>query len=354
MQLVFLSITLAVGVAAGFLLFRLHVPGGMLVGAIAGVCLLNLLTGRAFMYPQAKIAAQIITGTYIGGMITRNEAKHIPQVIKPFLIVIGSLLLLNLAVGAVVMKITSLDKLTCLFCAAPGGMTDTALIAMDMGANGTMVTVMQFIRMIFGLGCLPSLILLADARLSGNKVEKLGRKERGKPSSGKRSSASFAAFLPTLFVGIVAGLLGRLSKMPAGTMSFSLIAVAIANITGFAKPMPIWLRRLAQVLSGCCIGVSVAPKDLSQLGAMIVPAVILCAAYLVNCVLVGMLIHRWLRVPLRESMLFLSPAGATEMALIAADMGITDANLSVLQICRLVSVNVVFPQLFWLILLFLG
>ena len=81
MQLVFLSITLAVGVAAGF---RLHVPGGMLVGAIAGVCLLNLLTGRAFMYPQAKIAAQIITGTYIGGMITRNEAKHIPQVIKPF------------------------------------------------------------------------------------------------------------------------------------------------------------------------------------------------------------------------------------------------------------------------------
>lgn len=346
--MIWLVITLATGTAAGFLLFRLRVPGGMLVGAIAGVCLLNLLTGKAFMYPQAKIAAQIITGTYIGGMITREEAKRIPGVIKPFLIVIASLFLLNLIVGTVFMKITDLDDLTCLFCAAPGGMTDTALIAMDMGANGTMVTVMQFIRMIFGLACLPSLILMADNGLSGKKAEKLARKERKQPS-GKKGSVPLIP-LPTLLIGIGAGLLGRLSGIPAGTMSFSLIAVAVANITGFAKPMPIWLRRLAQVFSGCCIGVSVAPKELAQLGTMIVPAVILCAAYLINCVLTGMLIHRLLRIPRRESMLFLSPAGATEMALIAADMGVTDANLSVLQICRLVSVNVVFPQLFRLVL----
>lgn len=348
--MIWLLITLAVGIGAGLLLFRLKVPGGMLVGAIIGVCLLNVLTGKAFMYSQAKIAAQLITGTYIGGMITRKEAKHIPEVIKPFSIVIVSLLVLNLTIGFLFMKITSLDRLTCLFCAMPGGMTDTTLIALDMGANSTMVTVMQFIRMLFGLACLPSLILLADNKLSGKPSEKLVKKERAKSPTAKKSS-SFIAFIPTLLIGIVAGLLGRLSKIPAGTMSFSLIAVAIANITGFAKPMPIWLRRLAQVFSGCCIGVSVAPQDLGQLGTMIIPAVILCAAYLLNCVLVGMLIHRWLHISLRESMLFLSPAGATEMALIAADMGITDANLSVLQICRLVSVNVVFPQLFRLILL---
>ena len=351
--MIWLFVTLAVGIATGFLLFRLHVPGGMLVGAIIGVCLLNLLTGKAFMYSQAKIAAQIITGTYIGCMIKREDVKRIPQVVKPFAFVIVSLLILNMAVGFLFMRITSLDPLTCLFCAMPGGMTDTTLIAMDMGANSTMVTVMQFIRMLFGLACLPSLILLADTKISGGPEEKMSKRDRAKGADAKKKSASFIAFLPTLLIGAAAGLLGRLSKVPAGTMSFALIAVAIANVTGFAKPMPTWLRRLAQVFSGCCIGVSVAPSELSQLGTMIVPAVILCAAYLVNCILVGLLIHRRLKISLRESMLFLSPAGAAEMALIAADMGITDANLSVLQICRLVSVNVVFPQLFRLILLLL-
>ena len=348
-----LLITLAVGIGTGLLLFRLHIPGGMLVGAIIGVCLLNLFTGKAFMYPQAKVAAQIITGTYIGGMITRNEVKHIPEVIKPFLIVIISLFLLNLAVGFLFTRITLLDYLTCLFCAMPGGMTDTTLIAMDMGANSTMVTVMQFIRMLFGLACLPSLILLADKTISGTDGAPYSKQSGTKKTAAKKKTASLSAFLPTLLIGIAAGLLGKLSRMPAGTMSFSLIAVAVANITGFAKPMPIWLRRLAQVFSGCCIGVSVNPQDLSQLKNMVIPAVILCAAYLANCILVGLLIHRLLRISLRESMLFLSPAGATEMALIAADMGITDANLSVLQICRLVSVNVVFPQLFRLVMLLL-
>lgn len=53
-------------------------------------------------------------------------------------------------------------------------------------------------------------------------------------------------------------------------------------------------------------------------------------------------------------MLALSPAGATEMTLIAADLGIEDVDLVVLQICRLVGVLMLFPQLFALLLRFSG
>ena len=44
-------------------------------------------------------------------------------------------------------------------------------------------------------------------------------------------------------------------------------------------------------------------------------------------------------------MLSLSPAGATEMALIAADLGVHSTNLVVLQICRLLAVRVIVPQI---------
>ena len=48
-------------------------------------------------------------------------------------------------------------------------------------------------------------------------------------------------------------------------------------------------------------------------------------------------------------MLTLSPAGATEIALIAADLGVESTDLVVLQICRLVGVTLIFPQIFHVI-----
>ena len=69
----------------------------------------------------------------------------------------------------------------------------------------------------------------------------------------------------------------------------------------------------------------------------------------------GLLLSRVFHIQLREAMLTMSPAGASEMALIAADLGVENsANLTVLQICRLVGVLVLFPQIFHLILLLLG
>ena len=47
----------------------------------------------------------------------------------------------------------------------------------------------------------------------------------------------------------------------------------------------------------------------------------------------------------REAMLACSPAGATDMALISGDMGVTSPDLNVLQIVRMVSAITIFPQI---------
>lgn len=75
-------------------------------------------------------------------------------------------------------------------------------------------------------------------------------------------------------------------------------------------------------------------------------------AFIVWSIGVGYFIHRTFGVPLREAMLSLAPAGASEMALIAADLGVESTNLVVLQICRLVGVMLVFPHIYNLILYF--
>lgn len=344
-------LTMAIAAVSGLLLMKLKVPGGMLVGAILGAAGLNLATQQAYIYPQTRVVAQVLTGAYIGCMMTGEDLRRLPKVFKPYLAVMGSLLGLNLCMGFFFYQVTDFDLLTCLFCAAPGGMSDTPLIAMDMGADGSVVAVMQFARMVFGLSCLPSIIMLSDRFIEPEVAREMEAQAVQGASPQKKAQVSLVAFLPTFCVALAAGLLGKLSGIPAGTLSASLIATSFLKVTGRTPGMPMWLRRLAQVVSGCCIGAGITRSQVLQLGQLAVPVVVLCLGYILCCVLMGLVISKCFRMQLREAMLSLSPAGATEMALIAADLGVNSTNLVVLQICRLVGVMLFFPQIFNLIML---
>ena len=332
-------LTVLAALVMGLLVFKLRVPGGMLVGAILGAAALNVATGQAFIYPQTRIVAQALTGAYIGCMMTREDVRHLPRLIRPYLMVLASLLVLNLTMAAVFYRVTDLDLLTCLFCAAPGGMSDTPLIAMDMGADSSVVAVMQFVRMIFGMGCLPSVIMLSDRliepeaarRMEAEAVQQHERKRAG-------SGPTLRAFLPTMCAAVA-----------AAALSAALIVTAGLKLSGKCSGMPMWLRRLAQVISGCCIGSGITREQIIQMKQLALPAVVLCLGYMACCVGMGLVVHKVFHIQLREAMLTLSPAGATEMALIAVDLGVESADLVVLQICRLVGVMLIFPQIFHVI-----
>ena len=340
-----LALTALTALGGGLLVYKLKVPGGMLVGAILGAALLNTATGRAFIFPQAKVAAQALTGAYIGCMMTRENVRRLPRLIRPYLVVMASLLALNLAMASLFCRVTDLDPLTCLFCAAPGGMSDTPLIAMDMGADGSVVAVMQFVRMIFGMACLPSVIMASDRLIEPEAARELERRAAPSgPAEGARPT--LRGFLPTMCAALAAAVLGKLSGVPAGALSAALIVSAGLKLGGKCPGMPPWLRRAAQVASGCCIGSAVTRGQLLQMGQLALPAAALCLGYMVCCVGMGLVVSKLFHIQLRESMLTLSPAGATEMALIAADLGVESADLVVLQICRLVGVTLVFPQIF--------
>ena len=78
-------------------------------------------------------------------------------------------------------------------------------------------------------------------------------------------------------------------------------------------------------------------------------ALLLVVAYLVNCFWISWLLHRFCGMAQREAMLAATPAGASDMALISGDMGISNPDLNVLQIIRMVTVVLVFPQIIYFI-----
>ena len=74
-----LLLTFLIGLAGGTLLFRLKVPGGMMVGAIVAVAALSIAAGRATMPSEAKLAAQSLAGAFIACGVDNKDIRSFPS-----------------------------------------------------------------------------------------------------------------------------------------------------------------------------------------------------------------------------------------------------------------------------------
>ncbi len=334
-------LTIVVGAAAGYLFLKGKIPGGMMVGALVGSVALNITTDLAYMPYAARLAAQITAGAFIGATIKRSDVARMPKLVKPACILLGGMLILNLVMGTVIHFVGDLDWMTAFFCAVPGGMSDTPIIAAEMGANGAAVALMQFSRLVCGIGVFPSIILA----MTRKEVMPQGE-ARKKSAKGKHTPARVAL---TVCVASVCGILGKLSGIPVGALLFAMIGTAVFKLTTDKAVIPMWLKRLAQVLSGTYIGCSISLQELLDLRFLLLPAILLVCGYMVNCIFISFLLHRFCGLTRREAMLAATPAGANDMALISGDLGISNPDLNVLQIIRMIVVISLFPQIIHLI-----
>ena len=176
----------------------------------------------------------------------------------------------------------------------------------------------------------------------------MGRRE---PPARGAGAGGWPALLFTLAVAGLCGTLGKRLGIPAGALVFSMLGVGALKLRFGKGYLPLRAKRLAQVLSGAYIGCGITRADLLELRYLILPAAILLAGYFLNSLLTGMLLHRLFGFSRKVAMLAATPAGATDMALISADLGVDSKELIELQIIRMVVVVSAFPQVIFLVTL---
>lgn len=333
-------LTLAASFAVGMLFMKLKVPGGILVGGIIGTTILSMTTGMAEMPFTARLIAQIIAGAFIGSSVDRDDLAKLKTVYKPFIIVIASLAAVNLVAGTLVYRFGPLDRLTSFMCCVPGGMGDTPLIAAELGAQMPPVVILQFVRMVVGIGVFPSVILWATKNEGETVVEKVGHE-----MAKKKAVSPMSLTIGSLLLAGVFGVIGRKLGVPSGALLFAILTILVLKLAGVPVVYPKWIKRMAQVLSGAYIGCSVGLDTLYMLPALILPALIIVGVYMINAFITGNIIAKTCGISKRESMLMVTPAGATDMALISADIGVNSPNLIVLQIVRMLTVISIFPNM---------
>lgn len=331
--------TLALCAAAGLLLYRKRVPAGMLIGAVITSAVLTAGFSFGGVPPISKHIAQVVAGVFIGCSAGRDDFRQLKTFYKPVVMITCSLLAVNVVIGALLFFTGYSDLLSCLVCAVPGGISDVTLIAVDFGADASKVLLVHFCRLVVGVAVFPSVV----QRITPPMPEREGTAAARRGGELDRRGA--ARLLLALAVSSAGAWLGNRLGVPAASILFPLFITFALNLSGFSIPFPSWLRQAAQIVSGAYIGGLLDPAKFGDPMTVFSAVVITIAVLLANAYLFGKWMERRFQVPLREGMLMLTPAGAGDMALISADIGVNSPRLILVQIYRLLIATAIFPHL---------
>jgi membrane AbrB-like protein len=320
-----------------------------MLGALIGSALFNIFSNGAAWAPiQSKLLVQVIAGSFIGLAMERRDLARLPKLLKPMLVMGFGFLTLNITAGFLMAALSPLDLLTALMSAVPGGVNEIPIIAADMGADAPKVAVMQTLRLIFGLGVFPSLILMYNREQPPTTAQTAEPAAKTTPAKNSRVRQGLK-FILTLGAGCTAGILGSRTLIPGMTFLFPIAVALLLKLVFNVAFLPPKLRKVAQVLSGCYLGSSVTVETVLEMGYLVAPLIVLVLGYMLNGIITGKILEKTCGFSRRESMLITIPAGASDMALIAADMGIVNPDIPLLQVTRLLLVMTFFPQIINLI-----
>lgn len=346
MEIAFLMIfTMGLALVVGYGFMKFKIPGGLLVGSMLVFAAMQVMSGEIWIAPAIKDVAQIIAGCFIGASLSMKDLRRLPRLWKAFTIIIIGLVVLNITIGLIIASVSNLSVVTALFASIPGGMSTIPIISADYGADPISVTVLQFMRMVMGIGVFPTLVVKLSKKFKSepvghiytDEIEVIAEESKDKPHA------------LNAFVGVaVAAVLSLIIMqfLPAfNLMVIALITMALINLTIGVKPLPIYYRRIAQVLSGWYVGSQFYAEQFYALGELIVPVLILIPLFLLGCLIIGYFVHRIHKLPLADSLLASIPAGASDVVLILGDLNIKNTDIVVLQVLRVVVVTSLFPEI---------
>ena len=357
----FIVIMHAAGLAGGFLAKKMRIPAGWLLGAMAFVVILNMVSGSAAQpYPiDLRRLVQIAAGAVIGVSITRADLVTLRRIIKAAAVLVVMLIGFNVLFAFFVSRLTAFDPITALFATAPGGVADMALIAEDFGADTRQVAILQLFRFVFIVSLFPFIVqrmvkpgkqktqptataTAAETAPSPTKEETprglRNEWRRGLPRKLVKGIATFLA------AGAGAALALRLG-LPAGALIGALaVSVVLSTVFQIAW-LPKWIKPAAQVFAGCFIGSQITLETLAYFRLMPLPMALVVVQLLVMTFSTAWVLRRACGMDHATSIFSSIPGGIAEMTLIAQDMGLRVPEILLMNTCRLIGVIFMMPIL---------
>jgi len=350
-EFLFFLLTLLAAAIGGIIAYKLKLPAGAMVGSMAAAVAFNLLTERAVFYPDLKVVLQIVSGALIGSRMGREDVASMKQVIFPIVMLLVSMLVLNVTFGGLMYKFSPLNLATSLFAAAPGGASDMAIIASDLGANTAYVAILQLFRLIVIFSCMPPLFKKIITKLMQKEAKQAEAK--GEPRVQRPQPIfSIKKFALLLLASALGGMAFYFLGVTAGAMIGGMLASMAFCVWKGKVKFPVKIRVALQICSGAYIGMQLDRASLLAMGDLLIPMLIMFVGIFVFAFGSAFVIHKVTKLSLITCLMASTPGGVQEMSLLADEMGCDTPKVAIMQTSRLVCVIAFFPTMLELMVKF--
>lgn len=342
------ALTLAVGALGWFVASKLGFAAPAMLGSMLAVGITNALFGYAEMPSEVRVLAQSVSGAFIAMNMSRKDVANMRRLIVPMLLLFAMFTVNTLVMGTALHVFFGMNIYTALFGSVAGGIADISMIAMDFEqCDASEVAFLQTTRLVAVLLIFPSWITFM---CRNEPPEELSDGMMGVQSDIVTPPAVARVFgtgkrqvVVTFLCCLCFGILGKLSGMPAGTIVFAMVGTAAINLSFGCCRMPMQTKRCAQLLAGSLVGSTISAETFSSLSTTVAPVILLLVSYwIVNFVYSRICSHFHL-LDLRSAMFASAPGGASDMALIAADLGANLAKIATIQMTRAIYAVAVMP-----------
>lgn len=363
---IYFILTLIIAAIGGLIGKKLKLPAGVLLGAMVATVAFNLLTEKAVFYQDIRIVIQVLAGAMIGSQMDRAVVFGMKKLVLPIILLVASMLVLNLVFGSLMYLFSPLDAATALFAAAPGGASDMAIIAADLGAATEYVAILQLSRLIIIFTCMPPIVKRIMKKMQLNEQTKnsdvkssdydldfetsslsLNSAENLSGTNAKESITKLLQLISSAATGILFYLLGVTAGAIIGGMVGGTIYCVLKGKVAFPSKLKTWM----QVGAGVFIGIRVERAILMSLGGLAVPLFIMFIGVFVFAFGTAFLMHKLTKLDFITCLLASTPGGQQEMALLSEDLDADTPSVAIMQTARLVCVIAFFPTLLELILI---
>lgn len=350
-----IAFTLLVGLLGGLAAKKLQVPAPFMIGSMVAVAVFSIITGQMKMEVSMKIFAQIISGAYIGQQVSKKDLLNLPRLA----VSIASLMILftinMILMGFVFILCFKMDAVTAFLSCLPGGIVDVSLMSIDMGAQSDIVATLQSARLVGILIILPVWVAFITKRFASTDQKKetvlsashlvkddIAEEEPVNKRSLKDEWLNNAFVLAVASIG---GLIGMWLAIPVGALIFSLIFSCALKITKNTQQMSKSIRYVAQIFAGSLIGTNFTHDSLARMTHLIIPIILLLTSYLIINAFFGFVMYKKGILDLQSALFASSPAGATDISLLAGELGGDMPKIAGLQISRTLYTVIVMPML---------
>ena len=344
-MLIKMIVTVLVGTLGYQIAKKLNVPSAPMIGSMVAVGIFNVFTDMATMPVTVKVFTQGIAGTFIGMRMQLDDIKNGKRLIKPILLLCALLTLNTFITGFIIHKVCGFDLMTSLLSCVSGGVTDISLAAMDLGAEPAVVAILQTSRMVSTLAFFPSWIIFFTGKDDSAAELKAKEAKKDKANEGDKWKKTVIS----LGVAFVLSYIGRLTGIPAGSLIFSMFGIMIMNCTTDLVFVEKNIRTIGKVFAGALVGSTIGKDTVMAVPRLILPIILLIAGYFTVNFIYGVVASRAKMMDRRTAMFASCPAGASDMAMIAGDLGADLAKIGLIQVVRLIYAVAVMPQLIMLV-----